>query len=495
MLKKPLSYHGTGGSFHLQKLRNMFGTSPALQIISAKSRPNAYLSPMMVMNPMESRPGIVEVKVYKVGFLLRREVKKNGKGYKPWRQYGAILTGSQLFFSKNITWVSELIQQLDENERAIKKPSRLAFKPPVSQLHHDDVVSTVEAIALMDGSGKTNRHMFAVVTRGGMQEWSCAESEDEMNDWITKINYVAALRVAGILKSGMSDELLEYTKRPRPSQSSLKPPVTLRRSSDEGCNNALIACQKKLAALDEQIGLQTIQLEKHLKDARQLSTLAPILSRTREMIVLAAGQLSARLKWSRIGVARLRCYREIIYDEVVQMESELLKDTTSKTSTAPEDSNAMAGPMPWLPPLDFETSQIQPQKSPSLSSLLSLTQSMSLEVDGETKVDAPPKIERISSQTTLSPTMALNRKPLQRSLRESNIRKASDPMPFASAEATRAREGLHRSSGSFVMQGKFKCSVVDVSPDLSTSNKHYRSSSRADQPSSSQDDGVRPGSI
>lgn len=58
---------------------------------------------------------------------------------------------------------------------------------------------------------------------------------------------------------------------------------------------------------------------------------------------------------------------------------------------------------------------------------------------------------------------------MHRSLREGNSRRL-----IAGDLEKESTLGLHRSTTNFLMQGKFKCSVVDVNPDLSSASKHSR---------------------
>ena len=51
-------------------------------------------------NPEEAHPGIVDIKITKVGLLWRKDAKKK-KTRSPWQEWGAILTGAQLYFFRN----------------------------------------------------------------------------------------------------------------------------------------------------------------------------------------------------------------------------------------------------------------------------------------------------------------------------------------------------------------------------------------------------------
>jgi hypothetical protein len=57
---------------------------------------------------------------------------------------------------------------------------------------------TAESVALYDKSYTKHPHVFRLVCPKGHQYLFQAESEDEMNDWITKINYAATFKSVGL---------------------------------------------------------------------------------------------------------------------------------------------------------------------------------------------------------------------------------------------------------------------------------------------------------
>ena len=68
-LDDPYSYLGTATSLNLAELHRTFFKSGVLQIVSSRSRPEAFMSPETVANPAEAHPGVVDIKVTKVGIL------------------------------------------------------------------------------------------------------------------------------------------------------------------------------------------------------------------------------------------------------------------------------------------------------------------------------------------------------------------------------------------------------------------------------------------
>jgi len=57
---------------------------------------------------------------------------------------------------------------------------------------------TAESVAVYDRAYTKYPHVFRLVCPKGHQYLFQAESEDEMNDWITKINYAATFKSIGL---------------------------------------------------------------------------------------------------------------------------------------------------------------------------------------------------------------------------------------------------------------------------------------------------------
>ena len=94
-LDDPYSYLGTSTSLNLADLHKTFFKSGILQILSSRSRPEAFKSPETMANPAGAHPGVVDIKITKVGILWRKDMKKK-KARSPWQEWGAILTGCEV---------------------------------------------------------------------------------------------------------------------------------------------------------------------------------------------------------------------------------------------------------------------------------------------------------------------------------------------------------------------------------------------------------------
>lgn len=73
-LEDTFNYRGTIEKFDVRALHSSFCRSGILQIVSARSRPDAFTSPTTITNPQDGHPGVVDIKVVKVGLLWRKDV-------------------------------------------------------------------------------------------------------------------------------------------------------------------------------------------------------------------------------------------------------------------------------------------------------------------------------------------------------------------------------------------------------------------------------------
>ncbi|KAF8761626.1 Pleckstrin homology domain [Rhizoctonia solani] len=144
----PLRYKGTADRLDAVQLRRVFASSVQLEIAGTGA---------------ES----VRIGVNKFGLLSRK----------------VVLTGSQLLLFRETAWAL-----LDP-----RQPS-----PETSSLRPEEVVSLKDAIALYDASYDKYTHVFRFILPTGRQQLIQAADEQDMNEWISRINYASALRSAGV---------------------------------------------------------------------------------------------------------------------------------------------------------------------------------------------------------------------------------------------------------------------------------------------------------
>ena len=326
-LEDPYNYLGTAESLDLANLHKTFFKSGVLQIVSSRSRPEAFMTQATISNPAEAHPGLVDIKVTKVGILLRKDAKKK-KGRSPWQEWGAILTGSQLYFFRNTAWIKNLVHQYDSHHKHGLAGTPVTFKPPLEQFKPDALMSTDDAVGLVDSSYKKHKHAFIFVRNGGFEETFLADSEGEMNDWLAKLNYAAAFRTAGVRMRGVVGGNYEGQRSrgmrqmdTSTSARSIQTPtgeVSIQSGQiDRHLAQQILAARRQIMArkieeADEKVSAARKQLETQLRNARHLQILSPIQAKTREKVVLAAGGMNAKLKWVRMEIWRLRCHKDIL---------------------------------------------------------------------------------------------------------------------------------------------------------------------------------------
>ncbi len=298
------SYLGTAKNLNFQELQKTFFRTGVLQIVSARSRPDAFMSEKTATNPEEAHPGIVDIKITKVGLLWRKDVKKK-KTRSPWQEWGAILTGAQLYFFRNTAWIKNLMHQHESHVRHGHDGMPVIFKPPLEQFKPDALISTDGAVALLDWTYKKHKHAFTYVRHGGFEEVLLADNEEEMNDWLAKLNYAAAFRTSGVRMRGVVGGNYEGQNRrairrlDSDSAQSVQTPtgeVTITRSRiDHKMAQDILAARReimkhKVAEADEKLQQEEKKLEVQLRNARHLQILAPILPKTREQMLLSAAR-------------------------------------------------------------------------------------------------------------------------------------------------------------------------------------------------------------
>ena len=327
-LDDPFSYLGSAPSLNKSLLKaSKIGI---LQIESARSRPDAFMSPSGIDNPEEASAGIVELPVEKVGVLWRKDPKKK-TARSPWQEWGAILCSAGLYFFKNAGWVKSLIHQYENHLRHGHQGTPVRFKPVIPEFKWNYMLPTDHGVALQDANYRRHKNAFVFLRPSGSEEVFLADSEAEMNDWLAKLNYQAAFKSAGVRQRGIIggnyDGQRQRALRRLESNTSASTMQTIQTPTGEvtiqsGKIDPQLA-QEISVARQEIIRAKIIegedkladiikQIDSQLRDARHLLILAPIQPKTREQLVHAAGRMAAKLKWMRIELWRMKCHRDIL---------------------------------------------------------------------------------------------------------------------------------------------------------------------------------------
>ncbi|KAI9804418.1 MAG: hypothetical protein M1825_001317 [Sarcosagium campestre] len=374
----PYNYLGTATSLDMRHLQRTFFNSGILQIVSARSRPDAFKSPSTITNPEEAHPGVVDIKVTKVGVIWRKDAKKK-KGRSPWQEWGALLTGAQLYFFRNVGWIKSLLHQYDSHHRQGQASGPVLFKPPLDSFKPDVLMSTDDAVALLDSSYKKHKNAFTFVRHGGYEETFLAENETEMNDWLAKLNYAAAFRSAGVrmrtVAAGTSDASPAKAVRRINTNSSNRSvhdtvgelPANAIKPDSQPQQISLARRQTmlhKIEDADQKLCAAQVQLESHLRTSRHLQILSPIQASTRAQIVLAAGKISAKVKRTRMEIWRLKCHKDILKldledeERLVTEPAGKLPKSSQKAGSGQSGLDAQASQNSLLNRLDSKVSAV-----------------------------------------------------------------------------------------------------------------------------------------
>ncbi|KAK6193555.1 hypothetical protein LQW54_012334 [Pestalotiopsis sp. IQ-011] len=414
-LEEHFNYTGTVKELNVRELQKTFFKTGVLQIVSARSRPDAFMTEKTLSNPQEAEPGIVDIKVTKVGTLWRKDTKKK-KTRSPWQEWGAILTGAQLYFFRNTAWVKSLVHQYETHVKSGNDGIPLIFKPPLESFKPDALMSTDGAVALFDQSYKKHKNAFVYVRHGGLEEVLLAHDEEDRNDWLAKLNYAAAFRTSGVRMRGVVGGNLEGQGRRaiRRLDSSevtqvIQTPtgeVSINRSRiDHQMAHDILAARRfmmseRIAEGEDKLQAAQKQLDDQLRNARHLLLLAPIQEKTREQVRLGAAKIIAQLKWSRTEIWRLKCHMDILLldlEEDKQINGDL-------EDSEPEPSVASDGPS-LKHKQSLASSHKTTQQSPRSPAPLSLVQAPGTiaQTDGESPVTEVFQTPPTSATTPVFP--------------------------------------------------------------------------------------------
>lgn len=369
-LDDPFSYLGTAHSLNMKDLQKTFFRTGILQIVSARSRPDAFMSEMTAINPKNALPGIVDIKVTKVGVLWRKDAKKR-KARSPWQEWGAILTGAQLYLFRNVSWVKSLIHQYESHVKSGHDGIPIIFKPPLEEFKPDTLMPTHQAVALVDNTYKKHKHAFVYLRQNGLDEVFLADNEEEMNDWLAKLNYAAAFRTTGVRMRGVIGgnydgqgsrgiRRLENSEGTRLVQTPTGPVSIARSRIDQKMVDDIQVARRevikqKIEQANQRIGELQKHLDEQLRNGRNLHILTPIKPQTRDHILSAAARMEAQLRWRRTEIWREKCHRDILAKDLEldesgqcssppQRASQLGRQDTKSTQRSDSDRKAHSLP-------------------------------------------------------------------------------------------------------------------------------------------------------
>ena len=424
-LDDPYTYLGTTSNLDVKALQNSFFRFGVLQILSARSRPDAFLSQAGISNPQEAQAGVVDIMVTKVGILWRKDSKKK-KARSPWQEWGAILTGSQLYLFRSSAWVKGLINQHETHRKQGNKETPVIFRPPMTEFKPDAFLSTDDAVALRDATYKRHKHAFTFVRHGGFEENFLADDEVEMNDWLAKLNYASAFRSANVRMKGLLGgsyegqrnrgiRRLDSSKSVRSVQTPTGEVTIQSGRIDAQLAQQILESRKqhiveKVAHAESQLGEHQKELDKLLRNARHLQILAPIQSKTRQDIIMAAGRMEAQLRWTRKDIWRVRCHKDVLakdIEEDVTLEAQP-QSTEKLVPTADPASSQSQGQSKSSPRASPTLSPKRSQSSLARSPRRDVRSSLEIQTELAFKARPEPAVSTRSQEHWQLPPLSLN---------------------------------------------------------------------------------------
>jgi len=390
-LDDPYDYRTSQGGLDPTYLQRAFTHTGVLQIISARSRPAAYEGHLGNSNPVAAetqQAGIVDLKITKIGTLWRKAAKKK-KTRSPWQEWGAVLTGSQLYLFKNAHWAKGLVGQFVAQQKHGQPRTPVIFKPPLHDFKPDALIKTDDAVALVDSTYNRHKNAFTFFRAGAHEEVLLADNENELNEWLSLINYAAAFRAAGVRIRGMvggnEEDLrrrdvqrLNSTRSTRSVQTATGEVTVSRGGLSPQLQRQVMAARRqimvqKIAETEKEIGEASRQLDGMLRTGRHLMILAPIAPKSRDDIMHAAARSDAMIKWARRSIWRMRCHRDILAMDVqqdglpaVELQS-ISIDQQAQAQQQADESTAKKGKGSALLRLGSKASAPVPARSPPQS--------------------------------------------------------------------------------------------------------------------------------
>ncbi|CAE6419083.1 unnamed protein product [Rhizoctonia solani] len=184
----PLSYTGTAGHLDAVQLRRVFAFNFQLEIAgtgaeSVRIGVNKFGLLSRKGNAMDFISFLLGTAAHALNMV--DDLLEGGRraASRKWRRWAVVLTGSQLLLFRETAWAL-----LDP-----RQPSAEA-----SSLRPEEVISLKDAVALYDAGYDKYTHVFRFILPTGRQQLMQAADEQDMNEWISRINYASALKSAGV---------------------------------------------------------------------------------------------------------------------------------------------------------------------------------------------------------------------------------------------------------------------------------------------------------
>ncbi|KDQ63793.1 hypothetical protein JAAARDRAFT_29838 [Jaapia argillacea MUCL 33604] len=223
-VENPYSYKGTVDRWDQDRLRRAFAQAGTVEVSSVDHRRLASPffgisvggTPTPLLNPIGAYPDLVppprdvwKIRMTKVGVLNRKdEVLEGGKKApnKKWREWGVVLTGSQLLFFRDSSLATNILARAQSSGDHIVLQGDSLLRP-------DELLSVKDAIAVFDKSYIKHENTMRFVMPEGRQLLLQIPTSAELDEWISCINYASTFKTAGVRMRamGLSGKDIELT--------------------------------------------------------------------------------------------------------------------------------------------------------------------------------------------------------------------------------------------------------------------------------------------
>ncbi|KAI8985916.1 hypothetical protein BDB01DRAFT_721172 [Pilobolus umbonatus] len=314
------------------------------------------------------------IRVTKAGIMDRKydcvhgNKKSNIRG---WRPFGVILSGSQIIFFSDLTsyqqWYDSQDDQprpRDDNYPPVSSLTNLSINAPPSEASNDSdqpmdthnnrsnehinqtpipnaqlrpvqIISLSYAICIYDKSYTKYPHVFRLITGDGQQFLLRAADDEDMNDWMLKINYAASLKTTGVrVKSSL-----------RPNYA-LHSAVTREQMHNDDRLKRDIKVKEKVTELTIRIDEQIKSLRREHQLRKNLMVIVPHQKSTKDRLISFAEAVGKRIKNKRIELQRLRCYRDYLQSELEWYSSQKQSYQQLRKMSLPLPYNGVTQPTP-----------------------------------------------------------------------------------------------------------------------------------------------------
>ncbi|KAJ1969788.1 hypothetical protein IWQ62_000390 [Dispira parvispora] len=229
--QSPYSYHSTQSILRDTIMRGVFKMNvpmvrPYLHAVG--HRPQLAIANHS--HAEKTGPSVTVLRCTKEGFLVRKvDILENGKRapVRNWKDFWVVLSGSQLVLFRNIDWFRNPKNRMPlggshrdpssgggEDDVAGHSPAspfslnpfsfgrdhNVKYASPPPKPH--TVIPTMNGVCVLDSDYTKYPYVFRFVAGDGRQYLFRASSDDDVDDWMAKINYTAAFKTLEVATRG-----------------------------------------------------------------------------------------------------------------------------------------------------------------------------------------------------------------------------------------------------------------------------------------------------